>query len=401
VFTAIASALESAGSKVDPFADSILETSGKFANFKDDVDDATGSVEEFEGVAGSTIDTLTFAQEAFNAAATASGNFASELDRLTGKMGGVVESEEAIWKWALELNSALEEQDEGFGHVNRSLAINTLEGQANRDLLEEQIQNIVALNGAYIENGVSVEDAAHTTRFNTEQLVANAVAAGFAESEVRELLRQYGLTPEMVETAIVQANMLTAQEDLAELLAKYDDIPPEVATEIQTLIDNGLYDHARARLNQLAAARLAPIKALATGLDAARRALDAIANARRVATIVTQIVNRGDKFAEGGYITKPLYGATVGEAGPEVILPLTDKARMASLLGIPQVAGPISAAMGGGSWMPMHGWSGGGGGGDTYVNATINMPPGSDGDDVVRALRQYERRRGPIPINVR
>lgn len=31
-------------------------------------------------------------------------------------------------------------------------------------------------------------------------------------------------------------------------------------------------------------------------------------------------------------------------------------------------------------------------------NITINMPPGSNGDDVVRALKQYERRNGTVPI---
>jgi hypothetical protein len=29
-------------------------------------------------------------------------------------------------------------------------------------------------------------------------------------------------------------------------------------------------------------------------------------------------------------------------------------------------------------------------------NITINMPPGSDGDSVVRAIRQYVRRNGPL-----
>lgn len=39
---------------------------------------------------------------------------------------------------------------------------------------------------------------------------------------------------------------------------------------------------------------------------------------------------------------------------------------------------------------------GGGGGGVMYV--TVNMPAGSSGDDVVRALRAYQRRNGSVPI---
>jgi hypothetical protein len=40
----------------------------------------------------------------------------------------------------------------------------------------------------------------------------------------------------------------------------------------------------------------------------------------------------------------------------------------------------------------------GGGGGD--INVTVNMPAGSNGDDVVRALQDYVRRRGAIPVPV-
>jgi len=41
---------------------------------------------------------------------------------------------------------------------------------------------------------------------------------------------------------------------------------------------------------------------------------------------------------------------------------------------------------------------GGMGGGD--INVTVNMPAGSNGDDVVRALQDYVRRRGAIPVPV-
>lgn len=40
-------------------------------------------------------------------------------------------------------------------------------------------------------------------------------------------------------------------------------------------------------------------------------------------------------------------------------------------------------------------------GSGTTMNVTVNMPPGSDGEDVVRALRQFQRQNGPIPISVR
>jgi hypothetical protein len=68
----------------------------------------------------------------------------------------------------------------------------------------------------------------------------------------------------------------------------------------------------------------------------------------------------------------------VGERGPELFIPtgygkiIDNMATMATLTGGTSVAG---------------------GGG---VNVTINLPPGVNGDDVVDAIRRYERRNGPI-----
>ena len=79
--------------------------------------------------------------------------------------------------------------------------------------------------------------------------------------------------------------------------------------------------------------------------------------------------------ATGGIVTQPTL-AMIGEAGPEAVVPL-NQAPGASPL-------PIGGRFGGG--------------GDTYV--TVNMPAGASGDDVVRALQDYTRRRGAIPVPV-
>ena len=69
-------------------------------------------------------------------------------------------------------------------------------------------------------------------------------------------------------------------------------------------------------------------------------------------------------LAEGGIVTSPTL-ALIGEGGEsEAVIPLSKLGEM-------------------------------GGGGMTV---TINMPAGSDGDDVVRALQSYQRRRGSLPL---
>lgn len=78
----------------------------------------------------------------------------------------------------------------------------------------------------------------------------------------------------------------------------------------------------------------------------------------------------GYAFADGGIVMKPTMGL-VGEAGPEAIIPLSQYER--------------------------------GGVGQT-INLTVNAGMGTDGAEVGRqivdALRQYQRRNGPVPISV-
>ena len=69
-------------------------------------------------------------------------------------------------------------------------------------------------------------------------------------------------------------------------------------------------------------------------------------------------------LAQGGIITSPT-AALIGEAGPEAVIPLSKMGAM---------------------------------GGNTI---TINMPTGSNGDDVVRALQRYQAINGAVPINTR
>ena len=87
-------------------------------------------------------------------------------------------------------------------------------------------------------------------------------------------------------------------------------------------------------------------------------------------------VNPGDypffTGATGGIVRRPTM-ALIGEAGPEAVVPLSSAP--------------------GASALPA------GGGGSTTVNVTVNMSPGANGNDVVRALQSYARAHGgKVPI---
>lgn len=66
----------------------------------------------------------------------------------------------------------------------------------------------------------------------------------------------------------------------------------------------------------------------------------------------------------------------VGEEGPELIVP--------SGAGMVMTAGQTSGMLSGGTY-----------------NVTVHMPPGTDGNQVVEALRRWERSNGPVPLGVR
>jgi hypothetical protein len=93
--------------------------------------------------------------------------------------------------------------------------------------------------------------------------------------------------------------------------------------------------------------------------------------------VSTQVVNptQLEFRARGG----PIHAGRayiVGEEGPELIVP--------SGSGTVLPAGQTSAAMSG-----------------SQFTVYVNMPPGADGDQVVSALRRWERANGPVPVGVR
>lgn len=76
--------------------------------------------------------------------------------------------------------------------------------------------------------------------------------------------------------------------------------------------------------------------------------------------------------ATGGIVTRPTV-ALIGEAGPEAVVPLSTAPG----------ASPLPTGTGSGG----------------NVNVTVNMAPGADGADVVRALQAYARTHGgSVPI---
>ena len=106
---------------------------------------------------------------------------------------------------------------------------------------------------------------------------------------------------------------MTAQAQLLKWLESLGTVPPEVATEIQALIDNGSFDEAERRLERLERTRIVSVQ-VASGQTSA-----------------SSYLNPRYAGASGGIVTKPTI-ALIGEAGPEAVVPLS-QAPGASALG--------------------------------------------------------------------
>jgi hypothetical protein len=315
-------------------------------------------------------------------------NFGQALADVTSIQSGFVSSQDAIWESALKFGEAIDEN-------SRSLEQNSLEGLTNRGVIADWTADIIAGAQAGLEQGDSVAQVTETFKHNRQAMIDAAVAAGFERDEVEALVDSLGAADGDWEAAISISGDQIALQKLEDMLLLKDDLTEADVVQINTDLQTGGAWFALSEFKRRVAATHATLDVWANTAPAR----DAI---NRLNNISIGVGIYGGRFAEGGVVSGEQL-VTVGESGPELILPLNNPTRMSELLGLPQVASALGSM---GAWMPQYGWSGGGGGGGgggsvTNTNVTVHMPPGSNGDDVVRALRKWERRRGPVPISTR
>jgi hypothetical protein len=252
-------------------------------------------------------------------------------------------------------------------------------------MLYDQADAILHQSETFLENGYTVGQVSESYKSYRAQLIASAVALGLNQEQVDTLLTLYGLTPELVTTAFDTVGVDAAKTKTQELIAKYGGIPTSIYTEVSTAISQGDWQTAYNALSQLGTTIKVPVTPYLTN------------SILHIDVQASTYYTNAKASAVGRYVSRPML-STLGETGPEVVLPLTNPARMSALLGMSEVGPKVAAAFGG-----MGGGSSGGVTAGATFNQynTVNMPPGSDGDDVVRALRKWQRQRGPLPLEVR
>lgn len=238
----------------------------------------------------------------------------------------------------------LEEVMGGFNQVIEESVAETEKAEEAQDRLEEAEQRLIRtteeLTNRYrdLKGELSEEEDFHNAEAMWAELAQsatdsyNAAAAGAEDAAAKAFDHE--------------SRVIDAKQAVVDLGEKYRDLPAEKITNIVALIDQGKLAEAEAAFNNLTRNR----------------------------TMNVDIVSRGGagydggRFgtgATGGIVTRPTM-ALIGEAGPEAVVPLNQMPG----------ASPLN-------------------GGGSVTNVTINMPPGSNGDDVVRAIQKFERRNGP------
>ena len=228
---------------------------------------------------------------------------------------------------------------------------------------------------------------------------SSQAALGVADAEVRMADEAYTAAGATLTAAqkvdihnrslLNQASTLNgpARSALVDHIAQLNGIPPEKASEILTLIDQGKVTEAEALLAETSWTRTAAVLAEAKTAQADRD-LDEVARTRTAQIDARYSANLGvigatNMRALGGPVRSG-EAYLVGEKGPEVMIPKMN----GTIIPNNQLAtsgNPVGAA----------GSSGGANGaGGVTNNIVINMPPGADGRDVVAKIKQYERING-------
>lgn len=315
----------------DPFAATIeafsrkkigIDTSGieaaanKIKDVGDEADDAAPEVDELANVTGD----LT---AAFDEADQAADDLARAIDRVIGPGDDLRETTRRVHAELQGLNESLEENGGNFDEVTEA-------GRDNQEALEAARDAILDHGVALIRNGVSAEEATRDIENNTTSLRNQLLAVIDDEAAVDALIDTYNLTPEDITTALELVGEEEANRTIDRYNALLDTVPESELTEIKAAIDRGDYDEANRLLDNLAATRTAHF-------------VVAISGAQRLADLARRVGGR----AEGGYIGRPEL-SVIGEAGPEVVLPLNRPGRIRELLSDPRVAEPLAGAVGGG-----------------------------------------------------
>jgi len=281
----------------------------------------------------------------FLEAKSAADGLKSGLDALVGIHVSATES-------AIKFETQVAALTKSFQDNTSSIDITTEAGRKNMGQILQTISAITGQAEAMTREGRTTEEVNAVLGSHIEQLKGVLRAAGLTEDQIQNLVNKYNLVPGSISTKLMTPGLDDARAQVDDYLSKIGRIPGTVETNVVTNYIRGD--------QQIAAQQPS-----------------------------------GSPRARGGFITRPEV-SLIGEAGAELILPLTDMRRTSELLSQAGLSAPhafdrVSPNFGGVdpfnkmTAMPVSGGSGGGGSGPNLVarqggsvhetnNVVINAP---------------------------
>ena len=132
-----------------------------------------------------------------------------------------------------------------------TLDINTAAGRANREAIQSQAEAALAQAEAMVKNGSTTAEATRFADNYRESLRTQLQMLGLTTEQIDGYLTTLGLTPENVTTVIATANADTTKAQLEDLLKQMDGVDKGAIAEIQADIDNGQFEEATRKINEL------------------------------------------------------------------------------------------------------------------------------------------------------
>jgi TP901 family phage tail tape measure protein len=253
-------------------------------------------------------------------AASQADSFGDALDRVMAPFADI-EGAQRNWE------AGIDNLTESFKKNGATLDIHTEKGRNNRNAIDGQVDGIKQWMVALVQSGASTEDAAAAGDMLRESLIGQLDQLGLTREEAEAYVNELGLTPESIRTAVELQKAEEAKKRVEELLERMGEIPEEVTSDVQALIDSGQFDEAERRL----------------------LALQTIASFG--ASMNVRVANTGGGWggvpvSADGRITDGPMLSLIGEAGAEVVLPLTRPDRMRKLLSDSRVLPQVLSALG-------------------------------------------------------
>lgn len=211
-------------------------------------------------------------QKTAHAGGTAQGVLAEQTAKSTEELKKEKEAAEAVKKAfdalfdrymssdqaAIEYQKTLASTNKELKEGSKSLAVNTEEGQKNREAILNLVKSIKEQREANINNGMAVDKADGIYRKQIDTLKKNAGSLDFNKTKVGQLIDKYRAIPGKVGTSVEQPGMVSSQQRAKDYFKQLDKIQTKIKTHVSVEGDKVAY----AKLERLLVAQQAAKKSI-------------------------------------------------------------------------------------------------------------------------------------------